>query len=108
MKIEIVVEKTDAGFQATAKKYSITANGKSIEELQSNMLETLNYYFQHDNITVSKSNLRLLMNFKHFFKHYRVLNAKFLAARIGMNPTLLSQYIIGHKTPSADQARKIY
>jgi len=36
-----------------------------------------------------------------------VLNAKFLARKIGMNPTLLSQYINGHKKPSPRQTRKI-
>ncbi len=31
----------------------------------------------------------------------------FLADKIGMNPTLLSQYIQGHKHPSDTQAEKI-
>jgi DNA-binding transcriptional regulator YdaS (Cro superfamily) len=36
-----------------------------------------------------------------------VLNANFLAQRIGMNPTLLSQYVRGKKHPSAKQTDKI-
>ncbi|MFI5164973.1 MAG: helix-turn-helix domain-containing protein, partial [Bacteroidia bacterium] len=42
-----------------------------------------------------------------FFQHYKVLNAKFLAERIGMNPTLLSQYVQGKKKPSQQQTEKI-
>jgi len=42
-----------------------------------------------------------------FFKYYNVLNAKFLAHKIGMNPTLLSQYVNGRKKPSEAQAEKI-
>lgn len=45
--------------------------------------------------------------FAQFFKYYRVLNTRFLAERIGMNPTLLSQYINGHKKPSSAQRQRI-
>jgi len=37
----------------------------------------------------------------------RIINAKFLAKRIGMNETLLSQYVQGTKKPSAKQTGKI-
>jgi len=33
------------------------------------------------------------MDFKQFFQFYEVLNSKFLAKRIGMNPILLSHYV---------------
>lgn len=36
-----------------------------------------------------------------------MLNSKFLAEKIGMNPTLLSQYVQGHKKPSEIQTEKI-
>jgi DNA-binding transcriptional regulator YdaS (Cro superfamily) len=36
-----------------------------------------------------------------------VINAKFLAKKIGMNPTLLSQYVQGRKKPSETQTEKI-
>jgi transcriptional regulator with XRE-family HTH domain len=42
-----------------------------------------------------------------FFKRYRALNANFLAEKIGMHATLLSQYIQGTKIPSAKQLAKI-
>jgi transcriptional regulator with XRE-family HTH domain len=36
-----------------------------------------------------------------------VINAKFLAKKIGMNATLLSQYVQGRKKPSDQQTNKI-
>jgi DNA-binding transcriptional regulator YdaS (Cro superfamily) len=36
-----------------------------------------------------------------------VINPKALAGKIGMNPTLLSQYVRGHKKPSELQSRRI-
>ena len=51
--------------------------------------------------------IRFEIDFKQFFKFYKVLNAKFLAEKIGMNATLLSQYVSGTKKPSAKQTEKI-
>ncbi len=36
-----------------------------------------------------------------------MINAKFLAEKIGMNATLLSQYVSGTKKPSPKQTAKI-
>jgi len=47
------------------------------------------------------------IGFAAIFQINKVLNANFLAKRIGMNPTLLSQYVRGNKQPSANQANKI-
>lgn len=51
-------------------------------------------------IKINTDNINFEIDFKQFFQYYKVLNAKFLAEKIGMNPTLLSQYIQGHKKPS--------
>ena len=40
-------------------------------------------------------------------RFYKVINSKFLAEKIGMNATLLSQYVTGHKKPSELQTEKI-
>ena len=36
-----------------------------------------------------------------------MINSKALAEKIGMNPTLLSQYVRGHKKPSPTQSKRI-
>ena len=51
--------------------------------------------------------IKLNLDFKQFFQFYKVLNANFLAKRIGMNPKLLSQYVRGKKQPSQKQSEKI-
>ena len=58
-------------------------------------------------IKINTDNINFEIDFKQFFQYYKVLNAKFLAEKIGMNPTLLSQYIQGHKKPSNLQTEKI-
>ena len=52
--------------------------------------------------------MKFEIDFKQFFQYYKVLNSKFLADKIGMNPTLLSQYVQGHKKPSDTQTEKIF
>ena len=106
-KINAIVEKTDTGFSAFAADYPVFTTGKTISELSDNMVEALNLYFEDDGIYVEAKNINLEIDLKQFFQYYRVINAKFLAERIGMNATLLSQYVQGRKKPSSSQTEKI-
>ena len=106
-KITIIVEKTDSGFSAYSEKYPIYTTGKTVSDLIDNAYEAVNFYFEDQSMQVSHENLKFEIDFKQFFQYYRVLNAKFLAERIGMNPTLLSQYVQGRKKPSDKQTKKI-
>jgi transcriptional regulator with XRE-family HTH domain len=71
------------------------------------LAEALNLYFEDDGYRVEEKNIDLEIDLQQFFQFYRVINAKFLADRIGMNPTLLSQYVQGRKKPSLLQTEKI-
>ncbi len=42
-----------------------------------------------------------------FFDFYKVINAKALSERIGMNQSLLAQYLKGIKKPSTSQLKRI-
>ena len=106
-KIKLTVEKTNTGFSAFTNNYPIFTSGRTIPELIDNAFEAANLYFEEDNIELTHDNLRFEIDFKQFFQYYKVLNSKFLANRIGMNPTLLSQYVQGHKKPSVKQTEKI-
>jgi predicted RNase H-like HicB family nuclease len=106
-KIKMIVEKTDTGFSAFSEEYPIYTTGKTITELMSNALEAANLNFEEANISIKQENIKFEIDFKQFFQYYKVLNAKFLADKIGMNPTLLSQYVQGHKKPSETQTEKI-
>lgn len=106
-RIKIIVEKTNTGFSAYAIDYGIAIVGDTIQELKENALEAANLYFEDDQIEVTEDNILLEIDFKQFFQYYKVLNAKFLAAKIGMNPTLLSQYVRGIKKPTIKQRDRI-
>lgn len=106
-KIVAIVEKTDTGFSAFAVDYPAFTTGKTISELSKNIVEALNLYFEDDEIQISQKNINFEIDLKQFFQHYRVINSKFLAERIGMNPALLSQYVQGRKKPSAQQTERI-
>src|SRR6056297_1136624 len=106
-KINMIVEKTDTGFSAYSEAYPIFTTGNSIPELVNNAYEAVDLYFEEQNIMVSSENVLFEIDFKQFFQYYKVINLKFLAEKIGMNPTLLSQYVQGHKKPSTKQTEKI-
>jgi len=105
-KIKITVEKTNTGFSAYSEEYSIFTTGRTIPELINNALEATQLNFE-DEYIITHENLKLEIDFAQFFQYYKVLNSKFLAEKIGMNPTLLSQYVQGHKKPSENQTEKI-
>ena len=108
-KIKVILEKTNTGFSAYAADDDIPVGttGNNISILQHNILEALNLFYNDKGYAVSKENISLEVDFQQFFQFYKVLNGKFLAEKIGMNPTLLSQYVQGRKKPSHQQSEKI-
>ena len=106
-KIEITVEKTKTGYAAYSEDLSVYSTAKDTSALYINLVEALNLYYEDYGYEVSVDNLKLNLDLQQFFQYYKVLNANFLAQRIGMNPTLLSQYVRGKKHPSSKQTDKI-
>jgi len=106
-KIDIVVEKTTTGFSAYAEDQGAFTTSENIPTLYENLLEALNLHYEELGYVVSADNLRLRIDLQQFFQYYKVLNANFLAKRIGMNPSLLSQYVQGKKLPSNKQTERI-
>jgi len=106
-KITVIVEKTKTGFSAFAPDYPVATTGRTIIELQKHILEVLNFHFEDEGYEVTKSNIALEIDLRQFFQYYKVLNARHLAEKIGMNPTLLSQYVQGRKKPSQQQSDRI-
>lgn len=105
-KIKIIVEKTKTGFSAYSEEFPIFTTGRTIPELINNALEATQLNFEEE-YKITYENLKFEIDFAQFFQYYKVLNSKFLAEKIGMNPTLLSQYVQGHKKPSEYQTEKI-
>ena len=85
----------------------LTLQISDLNKKYADLLEALNFAYEELGYEVSTDNIKLNLDLKQFFQYYKVLNANFLAQRIGMNPTLLSQYVRGKKHPSAKQTDKI-
>lgn len=105
-KIKIIVEKTETGFSAYSNELPIFTTSRTVPELINNAYEASQLYFENE-FEISHDNLKFEIDFEQFFQYYKVINSKFLAEKIGMNPTLLSQYVQGHKKPSENQTEKI-
>ena len=104
-KIKVIIEKNDTGFSAYAVDYPVFTTGDTMNKLIDNINEAFSLYCEPEKFDTSLLSLEL--DFKQFFQYYKVINSKTLAEKIGMNPTLLSQYVRGHKKPSEQQSRKI-
>jgi predicted RNase H-like HicB family nuclease len=108
-KITVKVEKTTTGFSAYADKYSAFTTGRTVEELVTNMVESLNLYFEAEGKVrvIAQNDLRFELELASIFDVYPIINMKALSNRLGMNYTLLAQYASGKKKPSPKQAEKI-
>lgn len=107
MKIEMIVERTKTGYSADAENSLFIQQANILEELQTNMMEALNLYFEEEAKTITEENLKITMDLPQFFEFYKLINAKALSERIGMNQSLLAQYIKGIKKPSPAQTQRI-
>jgi predicted RNase H-like HicB family nuclease len=111
-KYEIIVEKTKTGYSAYSEAFPVVTTGKTLEDLKENILEALNLLFEEkSNRTsakvITEQQLKITLDLPQFFEFYRVINAKALSERIGMNQSLLAQYIKGNKKPSSVQTNRI-
>lgn len=107
MKTEMIIEKTRTGYSAYAAKYPVYTTGKTLDELKANMLEALNLHFEESGKVFTEKDLKITLDLPQFFEFYKVINAKALSERIGMNQSLLAQYITGIKKPSSTQTHRI-
>jgi transcriptional regulator with XRE-family HTH domain len=107
MKVEMIVEKTRTGYSAYATKGMTFTVGKDLEELKRNILEVINLSLENQGKSVTMDDIKITMDLPQFFEFYKVINAKALSERIGMNQSLLAQYIKGHKKPSIAQKKRI-
>jgi len=109
--ITFIIEKTATGFSAYAEdfdKHSVGTTGRNVMELKSNILDAMNLHQDfHKGKQVDADDIILKYDLSNFFEFYKEINAKSLAKRVGMNQTLLSQYINGKKEPSTKQVYKI-
>ena len=109
VRIKTTVIKEAKGYSATATigKDFIAADAYSFEDLKTSFLDALNFAFEDQGKIYLIDDIRFEFDLESFFDFYKVLNAKALSERIGMNQSLLAQYIKGIKKPSPAQTRRI-
>ncbi|HEX8460078.1 MAG TPA: helix-turn-helix transcriptional regulator [Segetibacter sp.] len=107
MKVKMIVEKTKTGYSAYSEKYPVYTVGTTLEELKTNIIEALNLYYEDQGKKFTESDLKIVLDLPQFFEFFPVINAKALSERIGMNQSLLAQYINGNKKPSITQTKRI-
>jgi len=108
-KANVIVIKEGVGYSATSTIDSrfVATEADTFEDLKAGMLEALNYTFEEVDIEYTLNDIRFEFDLESFFDFYRVINAKALSERIGMNQSLLAQYIKGIKKPSPAQTKRI-
>ena len=109
-KIVFIVEKTSDGFSAYAENDNIPAAtlADTMAELRVNTVDAYNSVAELKGlpeVTIDEINIQL--DLPQFFDYYKVINASALSARIGMDKTLLSQYVNGHKKAGPKQIQRI-
>lgn len=114
--IHIIVEKTDQGFSAYAEAVpGCVTTGTSLMELKKNMREALELHKEGykeageplPDALKRPYDLELQLDVQQLFAFFHELNASAIAQRIGMNPSLIRQYITGNKRPSEKQSQRI-
>jgi predicted RNase H-like HicB family nuclease len=105
----MTITKEEIGYSAYAyvSPYSINTQGDTFEELQLMIIEAVNLTFEEDGFTYAIDDIKFKLDLESFFDFYKVINAKALSKRIGMNQSLLAQYIKGIKKPSPAQTKRI-
>ncbi|MEQ6120840.1 hypothetical protein [Reichenbachiella sp. MALMAid0571] len=108
-KVKITVTKEDTGYSATALigDNFIATESETFDELKEMVLEAVNLSFEEKGLVYTLEDIQFEYDLESFFDFYKVINAKALSERIGMNQSLLSQYIKGIKKPSALQTKRI-
>lgn len=108
-KIIITITKEETGYSASAiiGDDFIGTEGETYEELKLKILEAINLTIKEDGFAYSIDEIMFTLDLQSFFNFYKVINAKALSDRIGMNQSLLAQYISGKKKPSANQTQRI-
>ena len=107
--ITVTVTKEDTGYSANAitGNRHIFTEGETFDELKINILDAVNLTFEDLQFVYTIDEIKLVLDLQSFFDFYKVINAKALSSRIGMNQSLLAQYINGSKKPSTLQRKRI-
>jgi hypothetical protein len=105
----MTVVKEDTGYSAYTKvgQHFIGTQGDNFDDLKAMILDVVNLTFKDNGLVYTIDEIEFKYDLESFFDFYKVINAKALSERIGMNQSLLAQYIKGNKKPSISQTKRI-
>ena len=108
-KITMKITKESIGYSAYTLYGDISINtcADTFEELKTMILDAVNLSFEDKWYIYTIDKIGFTYDMASFFEFYKVINAKALSGRIGMNQSLLAQYIKGIKKPSPTQTKRI-
>ncbi len=108
-KLHVTILKENVGYSATivSKNKFIASEADTFDILLTHLVEAINLTFEEYGFTYQVNELKFTYDLESFFEFYTVINAKALSERIGMNQSLLAQYIKGIKKPSTLQTKRI-
>lgn len=101
------IEQTESGFSAYEVKLPLFTTAAEMAELLNHCYEAEALYFDKEESELATIQHQFIWDWRSFFNHYRILNARLFAKRVGINPALLSQYMSGNKVPSWRQQQKL-
>lgn len=108
IKVVFTVEKTNTGYSAYAEDYPVFTVGDSISDLRKNIKDAINTWFEYKKLPeIADEQIEIKLDIPQLFEFYKEINAKAISKRIGMNESLLSQYVTGLKKPSNKQRTRI-
>lgn len=109
-KITFIVEKTNDGFSAFAKRENlpVATSADTMAALKTNIVDAYNSYAELKGLKeITINDIVIQLDLHQLFEFYKEINASALGSRIGMDKTLISQYVNGHKKPGSKQISKI-
>jgi len=107
MKINVIVEKKDNGYSAVCADHPISIEANSIADLINKTQKAAVQHFDGTGATITSDNFDFSLDLKQFFQFYKLLNPKFVASEMGINPTVFSKFIQGRQEPSQEETRLI-
>lgn len=105
--VKFIVEKVVDGYTAHAPARSLTTEADSLKELNEQIQDALELQCEVTGEDLDSLQVELQYDLPAFFEAYSVVNVRALSERLGMNHTLMSQYMNGRKTPSPKQKARI-
>ena len=105
--VNFLIEKVEGGYTAYAQGFSILSEGDTLDEVHANAREGLAEQRDYMGEDTTDVEVTFSYDIAALFDMCKFINVSALAERLGMNNSLISQYISGKKTPSHKQKQRI-